>query len=126
MVLLRFAHGIPENEFEESSGHNVRFYCGRRCRWKPTRSSHHPFFCASPYYPAGWTYFQKIADAGDLSPMRKSIFLRQLPTIMEASLRVRYCHNILRIGSRVRGFPGEGLKMDAGLPLVTEAELGLG
>jgi hypothetical protein len=73
-----------------------------------------------------WQFFQEIAQAGELEPMRKVIFLRQLPTVMEAVFRVRKCHNILRSGSRVRGFRGVGLKMDAGLPLGAEAEPGLG
>lgn len=63
-----------------------------------------------------WQFFQEIVEAGELPPMRKAAFLRQLPTVMEAVFRVRKCHHIERPGHRVRGFKGVGIRMDAGLP----------
>ena len=62
-----------------------------------------------------WQYFQEVAQAGELQSMRKSIFLRQLPTIMEAAYQVRRSHSIVRSGRRVRGFRGVGIKMDSAI-----------
>lgn len=68
-----------------------------------------------------WQYFQEIAEAGELPPMRKTIFLRQLPIVLEAAYQVRRCHSIMRSGRRVRGFRGVGIRMDTGSPTVVEA-----
>jgi hypothetical protein len=65
-----------------------------------------------------WQFVQEVAQAGELQPMRKAAFLRQLPTMMEVAFHVRRCHNILRSGSRVRGFRGVGIRMDTGVPPV--------
>jgi hypothetical protein len=46
----------------------------------------------------------KVVDAGELPPMRKAAFLRQLPVVMEAVFRVRNRHHVQRSSRRVRGF----------------------
>jgi|SRR5580692_1926461 hypothetical protein len=69
-----------------------------------------------------WKFFQEIAQAGELSPLRKAAFLRQLPAIMENVFHVRKCHHILRSGHRQRGFKGINLRLDgcpASVPEVT-------
>jgi hypothetical protein len=53
-----------------------------------------------------WTFFQEVVDAGELPGMRKAVFLRQLPTVIETDFRVRKSHHIERSGRRVRGFKG--------------------
>ena len=60
-----------------------------------------------------WGFFCEVAQAGELPPVRKAIFLRQLPGAMEAVYDVRKCHNIERAGGRVRGFKGITLNEQA-------------
>lgn len=69
-----------------------------------------------------WKFFQEIAQAGELPPMRKAAFLRQLPAVMEAVFNARKCHHIERAGHRVRGFRGVGIRLDAAAPDVLEVE----
>jgi len=69
-----------------------------------------------------WQFFQEIVRAGELSPMRKAIFLRQLPLLMESVLHVRKCHHMQRGGRCVRGFKGVGIRMDIGKPVAVELE----
>ena len=68
-----------------------------------------------------WSFFQEIVQSGELQPMRKSAFFRQLPTTMEAAYQVRRCHNVMRSGRRVRGFKGISIRMDAGCPAVSQS-----
>jgi hypothetical protein len=58
----------------------------------------------------GWRFFYEIVQAGELPPMRKAVFLRQLPSLMEAVFHVRKCHHIEREGNRLRGFRGVGIR----------------
>ena len=67
-----------------------------------------------------WKFFQEIVQAGELMPMRKSVFLRQLPSLMESVFHVRKCHAIQRDGHHVRGFRGVGIRQDASPPTVIE------
>jgi len=67
-----------------------------------------------------WTLFQEVAKSGGLPPMRRSAFLRELPTVMEAVFRLRKCHHIERNSHRVRGFRGVGIRMDAGKSAVSQ------
>lgn len=53
-----------------------------------------------------WEFFQEVVAAGELPGMRKTVFLRQLPTVMEAVFRVRKSHHVERSGHKVRGFKG--------------------
>jgi hypothetical protein len=53
-----------------------------------------------------WQLFQEIAQAGELSPMRRTVFLRRLPVVMESIHDVRKSHSVERNGRRVRGFRG--------------------
>ena len=69
-----------------------------------------------------WQFFQEIAHAGELPPMRKAIFLRQLPSLMETVFHVRKCHHIQRGCRHVRGFKGVGIRMGAGKPVAVELE----
>ena len=63
-----------------------------------------------------WQFYQEIAQAGDLPPMRKTAFLRQLPVVMETVFNVRKCHHIERGDCCQRGFRGINLRLDAGSP----------
>ena len=65
-----------------------------------------------------WQYFLEVTQAGELQPMRKSAFLRQLPTVMEAVFNARKAHNVERSGRRQRGFRGVGVRLDTSEPLV--------
>jgi len=69
-----------------------------------------------------WRFFQEIVQADELPPMRKVIFLRQLPSLMGSVFHVRKCHHIQRGGRRVRGFNGVSIRMDAGSPTVVQAQ----
>jgi hypothetical protein len=73
-----------------------------------------------------WKFFQEVVQAGELPPMRKAAFLRQLPAVMAEVYNLRKCHNVERSGRRVRGFRGVSNRPDASqLPLVeTKAEPG--
>src|SRR5689334_14577398 len=53
-----------------------------------------------------WGFFQEIARAGELVPMRKTTFLRQLPTVMQTVYGLKKSHHVERFGRRVRGFRG--------------------
>jgi hypothetical protein len=44
--------------------------------------------------------------------MRKAVFLRQLPGIMEETFAARKCHHVIRAGRRQRGFRGVGLRLE--------------
>jgi len=70
-----------------------------------------------------WKFFHEIVQAGQLPPMRRVIFLRELPEVMEAAFNLRKCHNIERSGRRVRGFRGITIKPSAGQPPAVEAEI---
>jgi hypothetical protein len=59
-----------------------------------------------------WTFYREISDAGELPPMRKTIFLRRLPVVMQEIYAARKSHGIQREGRRVRGFKGVGIRMD--------------
>jgi len=65
-----------------------------------------------------WRFFHEIADAGELPPMRKASFLRQLTSVLEAVFNVRKCHNVMRAGRRVRGFRGIDVRLDDSPPVV--------
>ena len=71
-----------------------------------------------------WKFFQEVTNAGDLPPIRKAVFLRQLPAIMENLFHVRKCHHVLRGNSRLRGFRGVSIRLDAcpAAPLEVEPE----
>ena len=69
-----------------------------------------------------WRFFQEIAQDGELPPMRKVAFLRQLPIVMESIHFVRKSHAIERGGHRVRGFRGVTIRLDAPTPDALEAE----
>ena len=60
-----------------------------------------------------WTFFEEIAQAGELPPMGKATFLCELPVVIESVYNIRKCHHILRSGRRVRGFRGVDIRMDA-------------
>src|SRR5260370_36490298 len=45
-----------------------------------------------------WQFFHEIAQAGELPPMPKATFLRQLPAVIEAVYNVKKCHHIERFG----------------------------
>jgi hypothetical protein len=60
-----------------------------------------------------WQFFEEIAHEGELPPMRKAAFLRQLPIVMESIHHVRKCHGIERADRRVRGFRGVAIRLDA-------------
>ena len=53
-------------------------------------------------------------QAGELEPMRKAIFLRQLSVLMAVDYCLKKSHNVQRSGRHVRGFKGVGVRMDAG------------
>jgi hypothetical protein len=57
-----------------------------------------------------WTYYQEIAQANELPQMRKAVFLRQLPSVMQVVYHVRKSHHIERFGRRLRGFRGINLR----------------
>ena len=59
-----------------------------------------------------WQFFQEIVQAGELQVMRKAIFLRRLPLVMQESYAVRKSLGIMREDHRVRGFRGVGIRMD--------------
>ena len=56
--------------------------------------------------------YTEIAATGKLPPMRKSIFLRRLPVAMASVFNIKKSHNLVRNGSRVRGFQGIIYKVD--------------
>jgi hypothetical protein len=60
-----------------------------------------------------WKFFKEVSQAGELPPMRKAAFLRQLPAVMVAIFGARKCHAIERGGHRVRGFRGVSIRLDA-------------
>jgi hypothetical protein len=59
-----------------------------------------------------WRFFQEVVAAGELSPMRKAVFLRQLPGLMQEVFQLRKCHRIQRESHHVRGFKGVSVRMD--------------
>ena len=63
-----------------------------------------------------WAFYNEVAGAGELPLVRKAVFLRQLPTLMEAVFGARKAHNVERDGRRVRGFYGVSLRLEASLP----------
>lgn len=60
-----------------------------------------------------WKFYCEIAEVGELPAMRKAVFLRRLPSVMDTSYAVRKCHDIQRAGRRLRGFRGIGIKLDS-------------
>jgi hypothetical protein len=69
-----------------------------------------------------WNFFQEIAQAGKLPPMRKAAFLRRLPGVMESVFGAPKCHSIERGGRRLRGFRGVTIRLDAPTPDAVEVE----
>jgi hypothetical protein len=63
-----------------------------------------------------WAFYAEVAGAGELPVVRKVVFLRQLPALMEAVFGVRKAHNVERDGHRVRGFHGVNLRLEGSLP----------
>jgi hypothetical protein len=57
-----------------------------------------------------WQFFQEIVQSGELPPLRKAVFFRQLPSLMESVYHVRKSHAIQRDTRRQRGFKGVGIK----------------
>ena len=53
-----------------------------------------------------WKFYNEIAAAGELPPLRGNDFFRRLPNVLAAVYRVRKSHNVIRDGRRVRGFRG--------------------
>jgi hypothetical protein len=54
-----------------------------------------------------WKFFQEVVAAGELSPMRKAVFLRQLPILMQEAVQARKSHHIWREGR----WPDERLEL---------------
>jgi hypothetical protein len=59
-----------------------------------------------------WRFFQEVVAAGELPPIRKAVFLRQLPILMREVFQLRKCHRIQRESHHVRGFKGISVRMD--------------
>ena len=59
-----------------------------------------------------YEFYTEIAATGKLPPMRKAVFLRRLPVAMTEVFNLKKSHNLVRNGSRVRGFPGVAYKID--------------
>ena len=51
-----------------------------------------------------WMSYEIVAATGTLPALSKSIFLRELPMVMEEMFGARKAHNIIRGASRQRGF----------------------
>jgi len=69
-----------------------------------------------------WQFFHEVVAAGELEPLPKSTFLRQLPAVMEAVYNLKKSHHIERLGHRVRGFRGVNSRSVIGQPPVRELE----
>lgn len=59
-----------------------------------------------------WEFYREISDSGELPPMRKATFLRQLPAVMEVTFGAKKCHSIRREGRTVRGFKAITIKLE--------------
>jgi hypothetical protein len=59
-----------------------------------------------------WRFFEEVAQAEGWPVMRKAVFLRQLPGIIEETFGARKCHHVVRNGRRQRGFRGVGLRTE--------------
>jgi hypothetical protein len=59
-----------------------------------------------------WRFFSEIVAAGDLPPMPKTAFFRELPAIMESVFGVKRSHSIKRAGKTVRGYKGVTIRDD--------------
>jgi hypothetical protein len=53
--------------------------------------------------------------------MRRAVFLRQLPAVMESIFGTRKCHSIERGGRLLRGFRGVTIRLDD-CPATPESE----
>ena len=56
-----------------------------------------------------WEFYREITVSGELPPMRKAVFLRQLPAAIEVTYGAKKCHNIQREGRSLRGFKSVGI-----------------
>lgn len=63
-----------------------------------------------------WCLYSQLVLMEKLPPMRKSVFLRRLPVVLATVLNIKKSHNIIRGGSRVRGFIGLVYRVDDSLP----------
>jgi hypothetical protein len=70
-----------------------------------------------------WCFFAEVAASGQVLPLPKAEFLRRLPAVMEGLFAALKSHNIERVGHRVRGFRGVGIRLDdCGLESGSEEE----
>ncbi|MCW5550897.1 MAG: hypothetical protein KIS67_01900 [Verrucomicrobiae bacterium] len=80
----------------------------------PVRQFVEKYLCPDPQAELAseeaWTFFQEIVQAGELAAIRRAVFLRQLPTIVEAVYGLRKSHHVERSGRRVRGFKGIAIR----------------
>ena len=67
-------------------------------------------------------FFNELSRAGELPPMRRTLFLRRLPEVMESVYQTRKSHNIVREGCRVRGFRGVDIREISWPPPSTKQE----
>ncbi len=78
--------------------------------YSPVRQFVEKYLCPDPQADLAseeaWTFFQEIVQAGELTPVSRAVFLRQVPTIIEAAHGLRKSHHVERSGRRVRGFKG--------------------
>ena len=57
-------------------------------------------------------FYDEVARAGHLPPMRKTSFLRALPAVVLAVYGSRKSHDVRRDGRWVRGFKGVTVRLD--------------
>jgi len=61
-----------------------------------------------------WRFFAEVAASGQVLLLPKAEFLRRLPAVMERLFGALKSHNVERVGHRLRGFRGVGIRLDDG------------